>query len=57
MEIGIKITWSSYTPPIPYLRLLAALRHHAFHIAVPVFTQERWAGSTPRRSYSDPPLG
>ena len=40
MEIGIKITWSSYTPPVPYLRLLAALRRHSIYIAVPVFTQE-----------------
>jgi len=40
MEIGIKITWSSYKPSIPYLRLLAVLRHHALHIAVPVFTQD-----------------
>ena len=40
MEISIKITWSSYKPPVSYLRLLAALRRHAVYIAVPVFTQD-----------------
>ena len=31
---------TSYTTPVPYLRLLAALRYHALHIAVPVFAQD-----------------
>ena len=40
MEIGIKIIWSSYKPPVSYLQLLAALRRHAVSIAVPVLVHE-----------------
>ena len=40
MALGIKITWARSKPSVPYLRLLATLRHHGLAIAVPVFTQE-----------------
>ena len=40
VDIGIRITWASYTPPVSYLRLLGTLRRHALYIAVPVFTQD-----------------
>ncbi len=40
VDIGIRITWAGYAPPVSYLRLLGALCRHALYIAVPVFTQD-----------------
>ena len=51
MNLGLKITWSSAKPSVPYLRLMAALRFHNIPLVLPVFPPAQGSAKAARRAF------